>query len=479
MKYFRRATLVAATSLALALPAAAISPANWTMAHRMTLPAQGTNIPDGFISSLSCLSASNCVAAGAYTNAQGQILGLIETERNGTWLSPKSLAAPTGAASDPGVTLYQVSCAAAGDCVAAGSYNTNASEMPLLVEEHNGHWARGRALALPTNALAKGQDALVRAVSCKRSTSCSAIGTYQDNNPVGSRSEGFVANEVNGVWRRATEVALPKSNFDPFVSLVQVSCSSASNCVAIGSFIDANDVTQALVVQETNGVWRRGEAVAPPTNASRFAGASWSEVTCLSDGSCATLGTYNSSTGAIEAMADNESDGSWGAAVQVTLPPDAAPNPHVTLFGFGGIACSSAEYCSLGGQYKDAAGKYQGFLANEDAGSWAAAQDVDLPTGGASGGANGGIVALSCPRSDNCEASGSYLDSSGNYQALVVNEVNGVWQRASQVTLPEGASTVGVDGGVYAIDCWSNATCVGIGSYLTGSSTYEGFTLTG
>ncbi len=226
--------------------------------------------------------------------------------------------------------------------------------MPLLVEEHDGRWARGRALALPANAIAKGQDALVRAVSCKRATSCSAIGTYQDNNPVGSRSEGFVANEVNGVWRRATEVALPKSNFDPFVSLVQLSCSSASNCVAIGSFIDANDVTQALVVQETNGVWRRGEAVAPPANASRFAGASWSEVTCLSDGSCAALGTYNSSTGAIEAMADNESDGSWGAAVPVTLPADAAPNPHVTLFGFGGIACSSADYCSLGGQYKDA-----------------------------------------------------------------------------------------------------------------------------
>jgi hypothetical protein len=479
MKYFRCAALVAATTLALALPAAAVSPANFTVARRMSLPDQGTNIPDGFISSLSCPSAHNCVAAGAYANAQGHILGLVETERNGKWLSPSSLAPPEGAASDPGVTLYQVSCDVVGSCVAAGSYDTNTGARALVVEEHAGHWQRGRALALPANALLRGQDALVRAVSCKRPTSCSAVGTYQDNNPVGPRNEGFVANEVNGVWRRATEVALPKSNFDPFVSLVQVGCSSAGNCVAIGSFIDANDVTQALVVPEINGVWRRGEVVAPPTNASRFAGASWSEVTCLSDGSCAVLGTYNSSTGAIDAMVDNESGGSWGSAVEVTLPSDAAANPHVTLFGFGGIACSSSEYCSLGGQYRNNAGKYQGFLANEDAGIWSDAQDVDLPPGGASGGANGGIVALSCPRSDNCEASGSYLDSSGTYQALVVNEVNGVWQRASEVTLPGGASTVGVDGGVYAIDCFFDASCVGIGSYLTGSSTYEGFTLTG
>ncbi|MGC2167840.1 MAG: hypothetical protein WA580_01905 [Acidimicrobiales bacterium] len=479
MKYLRRAALVAATSIALALPAAAVTPANWTVARSMSLPAQGTDIPDGFISSLSCLSASSCVAAGAYTNAQGEILGLIETERNGTWLSPTSLKPPAGAAGDPGVTLYQVSCGAAGSCVAVGSYDTDTSALPLLVEERAGRWQQGRALVLPANALIKGQDATLRAVSCKRSTTCSAIGTYQDNNPVGPRSEGFVANEVSGVWRRATEIALPKSNFDPFVSLNQLSCPSAGNCVAIGSFIDANDVTQALVVSETNGVWHSGEAIAPPPDASRFAGASWSEVTCSSDASCAVLGTFNSSTGAVEAMVDSESDGAWGAAIPVTLPPDAAANPRVLLFGFDGIACSSLGYCSLGGQYKDSAGKYEGFLANEDAGNWSAAQGVDLPVGGASGGANGGIVALSCPRSDNCEASGSYLDSSGNYQALVVNEVNGVWQRASEVTLPAGATTVGVDGGVYAIDCWSDASCVGIGSYLKGSSTYEGFTLTG
>ncbi|MGC2486669.1 MAG: hypothetical protein WA359_10555 [Acidimicrobiales bacterium] len=479
MKYLRRTALIAAASLAFALPAAAVTPATWTVAQRMSLPAQGADIPDGFISSLSCLSANSCVAAGAYANAQGNILGLIETERNGTWLSPKSLTAPAGAASDPGVTLYQVSCGAAGYCVAAGSYDTNSSTLPLLVEERGGHWSVGRALSLPANALVKGQDATIHAVSCKRSTSCSAIGTYQDNNPVGSRGEGFVANEVGGVWRRATEIALPKSNFDPFVSLNQLSCPSAGNCVAVGSFIDANDVTQALVVTETNGVWRRGEAIAPPLDASRFAGASWSELTCLSDSSCAALGTFNTSTGAIEAMVANETGGSWGAATQVTLPPSAAANPHVTLFGFGGIACASAQYCSLGGQYEDAAGKYQGFLANEDAGTWSPAQDVDLPTGGASGGANGGIVAVSCPRNDNCEASGSYLDASGNYQALVVNEVNGVWQRASEVTLPDGASTVGVDGGVYAIDCWSSASCVGIGSYLKGSITYEGFTISG
>ena len=101
------------------------------------------------------------------------------------------------------------------------------------------------------------------------------------------------------------------------------------------------------------------------------------------------------------------------------------------------------------------------------------------PTNGDSGGQNGGVVAISCPSLGDCQASGSYLDTSGNYQAVVFGETDGVWQRGTEVTLPSGAGTVGVDGGIYAIYCASATSCVGVGSYLKGASTYEGFTLAG
>jgi hypothetical protein len=52
-----------------------------------------------------------------------------------------------------------------------------------------------------------------------------------------------------------------------------------------------------------------------------------------------------------------------------------------------------------------------------------------------------------------------------------------VWQRGTEVTLPSGAGSVGVDGGIYAINCTSATSCVGVGSYLQGTNTYEGFTL--
>ncbi len=471
------ATLV---SLAMTVPASAIASPAWTNARQVALPKGATGIPDGFFSSLSCPSLGNCDAAGSYSNGGGQILGLIANESNGSWTAPVSLEAPAGAAGNQGVTVYDVSCGVAGNCAAVGSYEDGHGDTVAFVDNERGaHWLRAKVLPLPPNALVRGQNALVRSVSCSSANTCSAVGTYQDNNPIGTRNQGFVTTERNGSWSRARQILLPASNFNPFVSLSQIACSSSADCVGVGSFINNNDVTEALVVDEVGGTWHRAQALALPASASRFAGASVTEVTCLKDSSCAALGTFNATDGAQEAMSASETDGVWGAAGALAMPPNAAANPHVFLFGFGGIACATTGNCSVVGQYKDSGGQYQGFLENEVAGVWSSATEASLPANGSSGGQNGGVVAISCPSLGDCQASGSYLDTSGNYQAVVFGETDGVWQRGTQVTLPSGATTVGVDGGIYALYCASATSCVGVGSYLQGVSTYEGFTLAG
>jgi hypothetical protein len=476
----RAAVLAALVTLAMTLPASAIATPTWTTAHQVALPKGATGIPDGFFSSLSCPSLGNCDAAGSYSNGGGQILGLIANESNGSWTAPVSLQAPVGAAGNEGVTVYGVSCGAVGNCAAVGSYENGHGDTVAFVDDERGaHWLRAQVLPLPPNALVRRQNALVRSVSCSSVNTCSAVGTYQDNNPVGTRTEGFVANERNGTWGRARQILLPASNFNPFVSISQIACSSSVDCVGVGSFINNNDVTEALVVNEVGGAWHRAQALALPASASRFADASVTEVTCLKDSSCAAFGTFNATSGAQEAMSASETSGVWEAASALAMPTNAAANPHVFLFGFGGIACAATDNCSVGGQYKDSAGGYQGFLENEVDGVWSPATEATLPVNGSSGGQNGGVVAISCPGLGECQASGSYLDTSGNYQAVVFSETGGEWQRGTEVTLPSGAATVGVDGGIYALYCASATSCVGVGSYLKGASTYEGFTLAG
>lgn len=479
MKFLRDALVMGTlAALSFALPASAIT-APWQNAREVSLPSGATGIPDGFLPSLSCVSTSQCVAGGDYSTAAGQVKGLIVSETNGVWRAPISLVPPVGADADPDVTIFDVSCGAAGNCAAVGSYEDSARNiLPFTANEIGGRWLRSRELVLPKNALTDGQAGELRDVACESANNCSAVGEYFDNDRAIPRSQGFVATEVRGHWSVATEVRMAQpTNFNPFVTFSQLACSSLGNCVGVGSFIDAHDVTQGLLVSQVRGVWHSGEEVTLPANASAFAGASLSEVTCLSDSSCAALGTFISNTGGIEAMTTSSANGSWSRATEIAMPTGANANPNAFLFGFDGIACASPGNCSLGGQYRDSAGAYQGFLANEANGVWSQAVEMAIPTGGVSSGKNGGVVAVTCPSIGECQASGSYLDSGGNYQAVTLSEVNGVWQRGTKVNLPGSATSVGVDGGIYAIVCPSPASCIGVGSYLKGGSTYEGFTV--
>ncbi len=475
-----RTTLVATTmvTVGFALPAGATLPA-WSSAKLVALPSGAKGIPDGFLPSLTCVSSGNCEAGGSYTDAKGRVEGLILNESHGVWSAPSTLIAPVGAAGDPGVTVYALSCGALGSCSAAGNYESSTGNtLAFYADEVDGKWTPARQVQLPANALGMGQDASIRSIDCPSAGNCSAVGDYDDNNSVASRDEGFVDLEINGVWHRATEITIEGGvNFNPFVSMGQVACASNGRCAAVGSYIDANDVTEALVVDENGNTWSRGQALALPANASAFAGATLSEVTCVKDSSCAVFGSYYQRGGAIEALSAGERHGVWGRAVELAMPANADVNPHVFLYGFGGIACASSGNCSVGGQYQAGNGEYEGFLANENGGVWEVAQELALPSGALSAGKNGGVVAIACPAVGNCRASGAYLDASNQYQAVVVSETNGQWAPGVKVILPNNAASVGVDGGIYSLICTSPSSCLGAGSYLEGGSTYQGFTL--
>jgi hypothetical protein len=479
MKLARTTLVVAAlVTLGTALPAAATLP-SWSNAKVVALPSGAKGIPDGFLPTLTCVSVGNCEAGGSYTDVNNRVEGLILNEANGVWTAPFTLKAPVGAAANPGVTLYALSCGALGNCSAAGNYvNSAGNDLAFYADQVRGTWSQAHEVQLPANALVKGQVAEIRSIDCPSAGNCSAVGNYDDNNPVASREEGFVDLEINGVWRRATEIAITGStNFNPFVSMGQVDCASNGRCAAVGSYINANDVTEGLVVDENGNAWDRGQALALPANASAFSGATLSEVTCVKDSSCAVFGSYYERGGAIQALSASETHDVWGRAVELAMPTNADTNPHVFLYGFGGIACASSDNCSVGGQYEASNGEYEGFLANETNGVWTSAQELGLPSGALSAGKNGGVVALACPAVGSCRASGAYLDASNHYQAVVVTETNGVWAPGVKVVLPNNAASVGVDGGIYSLLCASPASCLGTGSYLAGGSTYEGFTL--
>ena len=480
MKFIRTALLTSlVATLASASPVGAANDnPTWQAAQTVRLPAGATELSQGYLPTLSCPSAGNCVAAGAVADASSNLQGLVLTENAGVWGAPQQLTPPVDAGPNPYMTIYSLSCVTIASCAAVGSYqDSNGNVQSFVANETTGTWSTALKVTLPANALGSGQVSNVKTVSCASAGNCSAAGSYFDNNTSYPRTVVFTVVESAGNWSRAQALAMPgDANFNPFASASQITCHGAKNCDAVGSYIDTNGTARGLLISQVNGRWTT-HALTLPGNANAYPQSSLSEVTCVSSGNCVAIGTYADTNGYLQGLIATEARGVWGRAQTMVMPTNAAASPHVFFYGYNGVSCSSVGNCAAGGQYRDRSNNYQGFLINETTGAWQPATQLVLPSGAQSGGRNGGVVAVSCLSSSACSAGAAYLDGAGNYQALVVNEVGGSWLAGKKVTLPAGATTVGVAGGVYGLICHPSGPCTATGSYLDPTGTYQGFTV--
>lgn len=452
----------------------------WHNAQIASLPHGAIGVHQGYLPALSCPSARNCSAGGAYSDKSGNAQGLVLREVAGTWKAPTKLVAPPGALSDPSLTVEALSCGDPANCVAVGNYQDHSrSAQSFIASERDNVWGVSRRVSLPSNATKTGQNSQLRSISCTSAGNCSAVGSYLDNSHPISHLEGFVVSELRGTWTNSLEVREPSNaNLNPYVGLSQVTCGAAGDCTAVGSYIDRNNVTHALMLNQQAGVWHIATALALPGDANAFPIAGLSEVSCATATNCTVFGSYITDLGAIDALMATEVLGSWQRATSMHLPANAAANPRVFFYGLGGLSCPSIGNCSAGGQYVDVSNTFEGFLVNEVNGVWKQATELILPRGARGAGKNGGVVAVSCRRAGHCSAGAAYLDRAGRYQALVVNEAANHWGIGRTVKLPGGAASVGVNGGVYGLVCNARGPCTATGTYLDSTATYQGFTVT-
>ncbi len=447
-----------------------------TPATTLKLPTPNYGLNQGYLPFQSCSSVGNCAVAGIFLAAHSYAAGVIDYEVKGVWQRPVNVTPPNGYVAAKGVTMQGVACPSDNNCVALGQYATATNQLPFTITEVNGAWHKGVALALPVGAMSTGEFSSARSLTCVSNGNCTVVGTYSTNNPVFA-TRGFMINEVHGVWHTAVALTLPAgANVNPFVSLAQVACWSPADCVGVGSYVDTNNVSHAIVVPEVGGIWKKAIVVGLPGNASAYAGAQFNEVACAVDGSCAAVGTYNTITGAVQPLVALSTAGVWDHSFEINLP-NAAANPSTLFYGFKGVTCPSPGDCVLGGQYLDKSGHYQGFFANVVNGAPRRAQVLALPAGAVQAGHNGGVVSISCPSAGDCVAGAAYLNAQNAYVALLATETNNVWSASTPVTLPGTATTVGVAGGIYSVQCFTITTCQVSGSYQSGASRYDGFAL--
>src|SRR5262249_44072001 len=348
---------------------------------------------------------------GTYQDSARHWQGFVVSKTNGTW--GQAIEVPGLGTLNKGgnARISSVSCATAGNCAAVGRYDDRSARFQAFaVSQTNGTWRN--AITIPgSGILNTGGFAEVSSLSCGAAGNCAAGGTYAGS----AGFEAFVVSQTNGTWGRAIEVPGTGALNAGDAAVFSVSCGAAGNCAAGGGYTDSAGRFQAFVVSETNGTW--GQAIEVPGTGALNAGgpARVSSVSCGAAGCWAAGGTYRDRAGCAQAFVVSKPNGTWGQAIKV--PGSGILNAGGDA-NISSVSCATAGNCAAGGFYTDSAALAHGFVVSQTNGTWGRAIEVPglatLDTGGTAR-----VSSVSCPSAGNCAAGGAYHHSAGHPPAVL------------------------------------------------------------
>ena len=248
--------------------------------------------PGGF-NAVSCTSSSACVAVGSLSDTTQVTITLAEQWQGMTW-SVQTTANPA-VTPGTGVSLNAVSCASPTACMAVGG---GLYGIPSLVE-----WWNGANWSLESTPSVDG--AVLDAVSCVSDTSCTAVG----GDTGGGSGQPLVEH-----WDGAGWTVQPTPTFTGFApplpgfvaSLTGVSCTSDTACTAVGSFLNPT-IPQALVERWDGTQWSVQSSPMPPG----AQGYQLNAVSCTSATDCTAIGQSYGRNGAPPAVVEHWDGSAW------------------------------------------------------------------------------------------------------------------------------------------------------------------------
>jgi hypothetical protein len=439
------------------------SAGSWGTANAAALPAGAAASGYALVSSISCWSPGDCAAAGAYSDTFGDRIGLLDAQQNGSFASAVRVPLPGDAGVSATAGLVSVSCPAPGACAAVGEESNGIGTVPMLASQNGGTWT-STSVGLPAGS-ADIPTAHFEAVTCVSPGNCDAVGAYDDSS---GNEQGLVVDETSGTWEPATEVVLPAdAGTNPRVVLAALSCPSAGNCTAVGSYVDVSGGEQGLILEESDGSWDAGRSAPLPPGAGGNPRAIPTSLSCPSVGSCTAVGTYEDSGNNRQGLLLDEVSGTWTAVEATTPPAYYDPSTEITS-----VSCAAPGYCSAVGSYVTMQLVKEGLLLSETNGTWSAGEQV-VPPSNAYYQPNVSMASVSCARFDACTAVGSYVDSSGHgAQGMVLTESSGSWGNGSEVVLPAsspGSTTLVLN----SLSCPEASACAASGTYYTPTGLQE------
>jgi LPXTG-motif cell wall-anchored protein len=402
---------------------------------------------------------------------------------NGTWGEPTPAEFASGAQNiNRSADFFSVSCASAGNCTAVGYFsNTDGYLEAVAMSSSNGVWGQATPAVFASGLESTGEYSVFRSVSCASAGNCTAVGSFQT---AAGGFEAFTMTSSNGVWGDATPptYATGARNYSLDAEFVSVSCASAGNCTAVGYFTNVDGYAIALTMTSTNGAWGQAtpavfaSGVMTPAPYSAF-----DSVSCASAGNCTAGGAFRPAAGGFgyKSFYMTSTDGVWGQATPVAFADGVqrgSPEPESVS-----VSCASVGNCTVVGAFRNSYTNYylmEAFTMSSTNGVWGLATPVTFADGIQSTFQRAVLNSVSCASAGNCTAAGTFKTAVGGFEAFTVTSTNGVWGQATPAIHATGARDNNRDAEFYSVSCASAGNCTAVGYFNNSVGGFEAFTLT-
>jgi hypothetical protein len=297
-------------------------------------------------------------------------------------------------------------------------------------------------------------------VSCTSASSCMAVGTFLGNIPGTKAYQNFTLAETwNGSAWKVVPSPSPKLPAGGAI-LNSVSCSSATSCVAVGNTLTFHEpggyTTLYPLIEAWNGtVWK---TVAIPKLAKT--GAALNGVSCTSATRCMAVGSEGTpKKPTLFTFAE-----SWNGSRWKFVPTPAPLTPGGTALNQ--VSCTSSSACMAAGYYGYNFGTGTSVTLAE---AWNGAKWQRLPT--PVPGSDARLNGVSCTAAPACTAVGGRAENSPTLGAgTLAQRWNGTKWATQPSPNPSGAGSAGFAG----VSCPSATACMATGSSIdqTGESQF-------
>ena len=320
--------------------AGAANPPTWVLASTPDTSATLSNV----LYADSCVSGGACTAVGSSTTAAGHAQTLVESWNGTSWsIVPSPDTSPT-----LDNVLYAISCTSSSACAAVGTSTSSLGQTQTLAELWNGSkWS-----ITPTPNTSTGFDNTLSGVSCTAASTCTAVGYAA----TATGSISLVETLSASTWSITTSADEPGTLYD---SLNGISCPSSASCVAVGNYLTAADSLQTLVESWNGSTWT---VVASPDTTSTESN-TLNGVSCSTATNCMAVGAAFAAAGsAYQTLAE-----SWnGAAWSIVSTPDVTSSNDV----LEAVSCPSASWCSASGYSTTSSDIQQGQIEWWNGAAW-------------------------------------------------------------------------------------------------------------